>query len=266
MSKKYTIIYFHKIKTCYDMFKQYRYNRGIYMIQTIIFDVDDTLYDQALPFKQTAKLYFERYFSEQELDHLYISSRAFSDELFHQSTTGEVTVEDLQVYRITEAAKLYDIHLTRTQALDFQAAYLAEQKKIQLFKEVEKLIQSLYCKHKQIAILTNGEAQHQAMKIKKLKLDRWIPSEQFFISGALGIAKPDIRVFQHIQKQLSLDTASTIYIGDSFEHDIIGAKQAGWQALWMNHRKRKMPPTTIRPDYEVQHPNELLALFEDTLL
>ncbi|GAA5416077.1 pyrimidine 5'-nucleotidase YjjG [Paraliobacillus ryukyuensis] len=234
---------------------------------TIIFDVDDTLYDQSRPFKIAAQAFFDRTFTEEELHELYISSRKFSDELFHQSTTGEVSVEDLQVYRITEAAKTFEITLNRQEALHFQADYLAELKKMTLFEEVEQLLTLLHQQDDiQLAVLTNGEKEHQAMKIDKLRLDRWIPDNHLFISGALGVAKPDKRVFEIIEVQLGLDKENTIYIGDSFDHDIVGAKQVGWKAIWMNHRKRTAPRKDLAPDYEVQHPKALLDLFKNESL
>ncbi len=236
------------------------------ILKTVIFDVDDTLYDQILPFKKAIHASFSRSFTENELNQLYISSRQFSDELFHQSTTGEVSIEDLQVYRITEAAKTFDIALNREEALLFQRHYLQEQKQIMLFNEMKQLIELLYQHNIQLAILTNGEVAHQTMKIKQLQLNRWIPKDHFYISGSLGVAKPNKQVFYYLEQQLSLDKENTIYIGDSFEHDIIGAKQVGWKAIWMNHRKRRAPNGDIAPDFEVSDPKELLALFQDRLL
>ncbi|CQR45977.1 Pyrimidine 5'-nucleotidase YjjG [Paraliobacillus sp. PM-2] len=231
-------------------------------MRTIVFDVDDTLYDQIRPFKKAVHTCFNRNFSEDELNQLYISSRKFSDELFHQSATGEVSIEDLQVYRITEAAKIFDISLDREEALYFQKVYLHEQKNITLFDEMQQLMEQLK-HHTQFAVLTNGEQAHQMMKIKQLQLNNWIPEEHLFISGALGMAKPSEQVFSYLEKQLSLDKANTIYIGDSFDHDIIGAKQAGWKAIWMNHRKRQAPSCDVSPDFEVNHPKELLSLFKN---
>ncbi|MFB1049818.1 HAD family hydrolase [Paraliobacillus sp. JSM ZJ581] len=235
-------------------------------MKTIVFDVDDTLYDQILPFKKAVQSYFSRKFSENELNEFYISSRKFSDQLFHQSASGEVAIEDLHVYRITEAAKAFDIELERKEALLFQEKYLQEQHNIRLFDEMKQLMEYLNQHNIQLAVLTNGEQAHQTMKIKQLQLNRWIPKEHVFISGALGIAKPSKQVFSYLEQQLNLEKKHTIYIGDSFEHDIIGAKQAGWKAIWMNHRQRQAPSCNISPDFEVSHPSKLVTLFQNNRL
>lgn len=110
---------------------------------------------------------------------------------------------------------------------------------------------------------TDGDGDHQSMKIKQLNLAKWIPVEHFFISGKIGHAKPKQEVFHYIEKNLQLDKTKTVYIGDSFENDIVGAKEAGWHAIWMNHRKRNAPVSTVKPDHTVHHGKELLDLFRE---
>ncbi|WP_281279572.1 HAD family hydrolase [Aquibacillus sediminis] len=226
-------------------------------MDTIIFDVDDTLYDQALPFKITYKKLFDQPLTEAELNQLYTVSRKHSDVLFDKWEAGEIPVQELQIRRMTQACEEFGIAITEQKALEFQNAYVKEQRKIVLFDEVKQLLDDLYQQNKQLAVLTNGETDHQSMKIKQLNLTNWIPAEHLFISGAIGYAKPKQEVFNVLEDQLQLDTRKTIYIGDSFHHDIVGAKKAGWQAIWMNHRKRDMPESSYKPDLEVHSAKEL---------
>ena len=231
---------------------------GTVMIDTIIFDVDDTLYDQALSFKNTVKKKFQTTLSEAELDRMYIISRKTSDALFDQSEAGEISILEMHIRRVTSACEAFDIPITRQKAIEFQAAYVEEQKKIRLFDEVRDLLDHLKQENKQLGVLTNGEKNHQAMKIEQLNLKNWIPEENIFISGAIGHAKPKREVFDIIEAKLNLDKSTTVYIGDSFDNDIVGAKNAGWQALWMNHRKRELPESSVKPDVEVHSAKELL--------
>jgi putative hydrolase of the HAD superfamily len=230
-------------------------------MDTIIFDVDDTLYDQLQPFK----LAFERQFKEFKnapVENIYISSRKHSDTLFHASEAGTVSLAELHAYRIKSACKDFDLEINDLEAMEFQKAYENEQKKIDLFPEIEVLMELLKEKNKQLAILTNGPYEHQLMKITQLGLARWIPKENIFISGAIGSAKPAAQAFDTIEKKLHLKKDKTVYIGDSFENDIIGAKQVGWNAIWMNHRKKDKADTSIQPDKIITTPKELLDLFE----
>ncbi|WP_117157339.1 HAD family hydrolase [Paraliobacillus quinghaiensis] len=228
-------------------------------MDTIIFDVDDTLYDQALSFHKTFRKMFDIEMTEEELDKLYRTSRKYSEILFDQSEAGEISESEWQTGRITKACEDFDIPIDAEKALTFHEVYVAEQQNITLFEEVEELLDTLHQQGKQLAILTNGEEKHQSKKIKQLGLSRWIPVENIFISGSLGYAKPKREIFEIIEEKLDLDKTKTVYIGDSFEKDIIGAKQVGWKAIWMNHRKRSIPTNTnIKPDKEVYNAKELL--------
>ncbi|PYZ92949.1 hydrolase [Salipaludibacillus keqinensis] len=230
-------------------------------MDTIIFDVDDTLYDQTIPFKKAFRKVIEGPFTEEEIEKVYIASRKYSDVLFEKSQRGELPLLDMHIYRMTAACQEIDLSLSDQKAIEFQEVYLEEQQKITLFDDVEKLLELLLSRNKQMAVLTNGGEDHQRMKIEQLNLAKWIPEDRFFISGSIGHAKPKKQVFQFIEEKLSLDKSKTVYIGDSFENDIIGAKQVGWHAIWMNHRNRHQSDESIQPDKIVSHPKELLDVF-----
>jgi putative hydrolase of the HAD superfamily len=231
-------------------------------MDTIIFDVDDTLYDQGQSFHKTVRKLFQEPFTNEEIDQLYKASRKYSEILFDQSERGEISQFEWQTGRIRLACKDFNIPIDTEKAIVFHETYVTEQNNITLFSEVEELLNILYKEGKRLGILTNGEEKHQARKIKQLNLSRWIPAEMTFISGTIGHAKPKREVFDFIEQKLGLDQTKTVYIGDNFEKDIIGAKQAGWQAIWMNHRKKALPTNAAyKPDKEVHSAKELLELF-----
>lgn len=229
---------------------------------TIIFDVDDTLYDQALSFHHTFKQLINDNYSYEDIDQIYRTSRKYSEELFDQSERGEITVLDWQLGRIKYALRDFDIPIDNDLAKTFDEHYKKAQSDITLFPELEALLDYLSTKNVTLAILTNGEVTHQSMKIKQLQLEKWIPKENIFISGAFGIAKPNPEIFHIIEEKLPTKPASTIYVGDSFEKDIVGAKNVGWQAVWMNHRRRQSNTTgTLKADEEVFSAQALLDYF-----
>lgn len=232
-------------------------------LDTIIFDVDDTLYDQTLPFRKAFRELFDEPFTDEEIEKIYIASRKYGDVLFDKYQAGELSLLEMHISRITAACQEFDIPVSDQKAIGFQDAYLAEQQKITLFDEIKELLDVLFKHSKQLAVLTNGDEDHQSMKIKQLNLAKWIPEEHIFISGSIGHVKPKQEAFHFIENKLPLDKTKTVYIGDSFENDIVGAKQVGWQAIWMNHRKRNVPLTTVEPDRTVYNAKELLDLFRE---
>ncbi|WP_121661841.1 HAD family hydrolase [Metabacillus litoralis] len=232
-------------------------------MDTIIFDVDDTLYDQLKPFKNAFTSNF-KHLTDISIEKLYISSRKHSERLFDKSEAGTVSLLELHTYRIMAACKEFEIEINENEAITFQRTYEEEQKKITLYPEIERLLELLSHKGKQLGILTNGPHQHQLMKINQLGLTRWIPEEHIFISGAIGSAKPALLAFETVEKKLLLNKNHTVYIGDSFDNDVIGAKKAGWYSIWMNHRKKDIPLSSIQPDKIIHTPKELLDLMVAT--
>lgn len=233
-------------------------------MNTIIFDIDDTLYDQAQSFHKTVREMFSEPLSDEDVDKLYRTSRNYSEVLFDQSERGEISQLQWQTGRVMAACKDFGIPIDFQKAVAFHEHYVVEQNNISLFPKARELLDTLYEQRKQLAILTNGEAQHQKMKIDQLGLKKWFPIENIFISETIGHAKPKREVFDFVEKKLHLDKTKTVYVGDNYEKDIVGAKRAGWQAIWMNHRNRELPKgASDQPDIEVKNAKELLKVFID---
>jgi len=232
-------------------------------MDTIIFDMDDTLYDQAATFRATCKKMLNVSLPEKELNQLYLLSRKHSDALFDDQVAGKITMEEMHIRRIKDACAEIGIQITAEQALEFQNSYVQEQGKIELFAEVIELLDYLCANQKQLAVMTNGAEGHQAMKIKQLKLNKWIPEEHLFISETIGHAKPSTAAFQFMEDKLDLKKENTVYVGDSFANDVVGAKQAGWHAVWMNHRQRGEPEGKIKADKTVTSAAELYTFFRE---
>jgi putative hydrolase of the HAD superfamily len=85
---------------------------------------------------------------------------------------------------------------------------------------------------RRIGLVTNGPAEVQRDKIALLDL---APHVDFtLISGEFGIAKPDPAIFAEGLRLGRATVAETVFIGDSPEYDIVGARAGGLRAIWMN--------------------------------
>ena len=51
-------------------------------------------------------------------------------------------------------------------------------------------------------------------------------------SGALGVTKPDPRIFEWTAAQLGVAPAEIVHVGDSWPADVLGARGAGFSAIW----------------------------------
>ncbi|WP_207940394.1 hypothetical protein DOK78_002121 [Enterococcus sp. DIV2402] len=229
----------------------------------ILFDVDDTLYDQLEPFKQAYQEHFN--FPNVSVEKLYVLSRKYSDEVFHLTENGEMSMTKMHRYRIGKALAYYSHEITDSQADSFQKTYQEYQQKIELTPDMKNALDFCLEKGITLGIITNGPKEHQKRKIQQLNLEKWIPKEQIFISSIVELAKPDPKIFHLVEEKLNLNKEKTYYVGDSFQNDMVGAKAVGWKTIWSNRRQHPQPVGTIIPDYIVTEKESLLDLLKEIL-
>ena len=204
----------------------------------LVFDVDDTLYEQIVPFENAYKSLFD---IDIDMEQYYLLSRYYSDVKFEASRNGEMTMDEYHIYRIQEAAKDLGVFLTDEQALNMQKEYKKNQQKLQISNITISILELAKENNVKLGIITNGPSEHQWSKVKALGVERWIDKENIIVSGDYSINKPDVKIFEIMQEKLKLPNDSLYYIGDSLENDIVGATNAGWKVIWINRYKRKSP-------------------------
>ena len=202
-----------------------------------LFDLDDTLYDQSVPFEKAYHDLFSE-ITDIDLKKLFIDYRIHSDETFAKSEKKEMTMEDMYHYRTAEAFKDNGVLLTRKQALEFQNVYEYYQNHLELDERIRNMLNYLKDNGHFISLITNGPSAHQRDKIRCLQLERWIDINTIIISSETPVRKPDPAIFKIAEKRFSLDLNKTYFVGDSFPSDIEGAAAAGWKTIWFNHRHR----------------------------
>lgn len=211
------------------------------MINAIVFDVDDTIYDQQQPFRNAVHRIIPLV-TDNDMHDLYIRFRFHSDETFCKVAKGEWTLTYMRNLRIMESLKDLDYpQITEATALEFQKIYEEELDNIVMHDAVFETLNFLKAQNIPISIITNGPTDHQYKKIIQLNLLNWVKEDNVIISQATGFQKPDREIFQLAEKEFNLTAENTLYVGDSFENDVVGAKSAGWKSLWFNHRNRQIP-------------------------
>lgn len=211
--------------------------------KAILFDVDDTLYDQTIPFKEAYREYFGAH-PAVPAELIYPVTRKYSDQVYSQAMAEQITMEEMYIYRVQKAFEEFGIGITDEEALDFQKIYADRQRHIHMSETMEEILD--YCSEKaELGIITNGPSEHQWNKVKSLQVERWIPQINIFVSGDVGAEKPDRKLFEYAEHIMGLECAEIWFVGDAYELDVKGAVNAGWNAVWMNRRKRKAPDDTL---------------------
>ena len=112
--------------------------------------------------------------------------------------------------------------------------------------------------HYHLGLLSNFTHASAALDIiNTLKLRPFF--QILLISGDLGWRKPHPNVFKELKERMGFRGEEMIYIGDDPEPDIIGAKTAGINPVWMTFIRdnpistspRLLPTSSIQNDQEV---------------
>jgi putative hydrolase of the HAD superfamily len=99
-----------------------------------------------------------------------------------------------------------------------------------------------------VGSISNGNADLQTIGL----------SHHFKVSVAahqLGCAKPDAAIFHAACRELGVDPADAVYVGDDVLLDVQGAQRAGLRAVWMNrggsraHLEHGVVPDAIVADF-----------------
>ncbi|MCI7738065.1 MAG: HAD family hydrolase [Lachnospiraceae bacterium] len=227
----------------------------------IIFDVDDTLYDQIVPFQNACRKILGR-----DLENAEEMYRAFSywgNFYYPDYQTGKLPLDEYRIIRFSKAMEVCGVSVTRQEAIDFQKQYLENQSRLCLSQRMQEILDLCKASGVWLGLMTNGPTHHQSAKIDALGLQRWIPSEHIFISEAVGCTKPDREIFAAAEKGMAQPVQEIYMVGDSYDKDMLGAINAGWRTVWMNHRRHPLPEGAKEPDYTAYSELELQKIFEE---
>jgi putative hydrolase of the HAD superfamily len=114
---------------------------------------------------------------------------------------------------------------------------------LQLFEDTLPVLSALREQYP-LFVITNGPALEQRRELRLLGLEPYF--DLVAIEGELGVGKPDPAIFLHVQERLRLPGEQILFVGNSWEHDVQGARRVGWQAAWLN-REGAPPPEPDTP-------------------
>lgn len=101
-----------------------------------------------------------------------------------------------------------------------------------------------------LGLLTNGPTDIQWEKIEALGFDKHF--DAVIVAGDVGIYKPDARVFELLLEKLSVAADHSLFVGDTYDADILGAQQAGMYTAWIKRKEDAtadgVQPTLVKSD------------------
>lgn len=185
------------------------------MIKCVIFDLDDTLYNERT-YVESAMHNVAEYLS----DKFGLNNREIYGKL-------------IKILDLEGRGHIFDVCIAEY-GIDEKVSKLVQvyrdtKPQLKLYEDSSKLIQVLKDRHIKTAIITDGCSKVQHNKITALNLDKII-DEIVVTDDYEGAAKPSIVPYEMVLLRMhGIEADKCIYIGDNPTKDFIGAGKIGMQ-------------------------------------
>lgn len=201
-------------------------------IKHIFFDLDHTLWDFETNSDIAFTEIFKKYQVNANMDKFLNYYRGINENYWKLYREEKITKEELRIGRLRDAfAKIKykaDLELIDNLAIDY-IEYLPKNNK--LFDGALEILEHLKPNYK-MHIITNGFNEVQFKKIENSGLSSYF--DKIITSEEVGVKKPNPLIFNYALKATNAHFSESIMIGDNWEADIMGAKNAGLDVIFCN--------------------------------
>jgi HAD superfamily hydrolase (TIGR01509 family) len=111
--------------------------------------------------------------------------------------------------------------------------FFAARNRVEFYDDVRPSLLRLRSRYRLFA-LSNGNADLERCGIADLFAGH-------VTARAAGAAKPDARIFAALLELAGVEARQVLHVGDDPLADVVGATQAGMQAVWLNRDAREWP-------------------------
>ncbi|RKS44942.1 putative hydrolase of the HAD superfamily [Gillisia mitskevichiae] len=206
-------------------------------IKHVYFDLDHTLWD----FDKNSALTFEVIFKEENIG---LETQDFLNtyipinmEYWAKYRNNLVSKESLRVGRLRDSFKALKIQVSDEVIDNLSNRYISVLPSfnhlLQDTKETLKYLRPNYKLH----IITNGFEEIQHNKMQNSQISEYF--DTITTSEEAGVKKPHLQIFNIALLKANATPENSIMIGDSYEADIEGAKNAGLQAVFFDYYDKK---------------------------
>ena len=215
-------------------------------VKAIFFDLDDTLCQYWEAARAGLFQAFEQagppgFTAEEMVGHWAKAFRVFLKEIHHPDwyprylKEGEITRTEQMRRTLAEINVVDDDRANKLSQI-----YMEERdSRLRLFEDAIEVLDLLKGRYS-LGLITNGPADVQRQEITTLKIQDYF--DAVLIEGEMGEGKPKLTVFRRAESCVQSKPEQTLFIGNSYAHDIRPAIEAGWKTAWIR-RPTDIPPS-----------------------
>jgi HAD superfamily hydrolase (TIGR01549 family) len=229
-------------------------------IRSVLFDIDDTLFDRKSAVKEALRGI------ARELPDLFegipeekvFTSFHEADENarvdFDRGEPGEI-VRDRRSKSFLSA-----LGLPETQSKTITDLYINSFPKISSpVRDAPRVVEVLSEEYS-LGIISNAYPDVQYNKLKGIGLLEYF--DVIILSEEIGIRKPEKAIFLKAAELLGNAPSECLFVGDSFDTDVVGSAESGMRSCWFNPEGEPITDVGIQPDYVISSLTELLSILQ----
>ena len=201
--------------------------------RAILFDLDDTLFDHRRASALALRAMHEVHAPELPFEP-FVAKHAEVLEVFHaRFLAGEFTLDEARVARMQALFAAFSAEIDKRTALEAAQLYReGHQANRHLVPGSIELLDVLR-EHCRLGVVTNNSTAEQIEKLRVLNIEGYF--DAVVISEDVGVTKPDPKIFAIALDRIGARPHETVFIGDNWTNDIVGAINAGLAAVWLSH-------------------------------
>ncbi len=230
------------------------------MTKTVLFDLDDTLFDHAFAARRALESIHASLpgFADGPFETLEEEYSRLLEEIHLRMLAGEMTLDEARRERMASLMSTYgnsgdgrppEEGEAGEIAFRFREGYQANRRAAEGAIE---LLEELRGRGVLIGIVTNNMTAEQEGKLAVCGLEPFI---DFMVAWEeVGIPKPERAIFEAALERADCRASEAVVVGDSWESDVVGARNAGIRAVWYNPRSLPRPDGSSVGELRSFHP------------
>lgn len=228
----------------------------------IFFDLDNTLWDSqknsrcALDQMFKEKLVTEKF--EIDFEDFISFYEVVNESLWDQLRDGQITKNKLRQERFRRSFDHFGVGSNALSSwFETNFPYRAINYSY-LVKGATEMLDDLLKQAYSLHIVTNGFKEVSRRKISETLLNGKFKT--IVCADEIGISKPNPKIFQYALDEAKTIVQNSIFIGDDWEADAIGAADFGMKSIYYNRKKSNDKDSRV---LEISHLYEIPKLMEE---
>jgi putative hydrolase of the HAD superfamily len=225
----------------------------------LFFDLDHTLWDFDANARESLTELYQYFKLESKaigtFHEFYLIYLNHNATLWNRYEKGYISVEELKWKRMWRT--LLDFQIADEKLAKDMSNYFLEilPTKKKVFDYTYEILDYLTQKKYSLHLLTNGFEKTQRIKLESARLTKYF--KNIVTSEISNSVKPKKEIFEYALEKAKGKMEESIMIGDNLNADILGAKNAGMDSIFVNHINAD---NLGEPTYTIHHLKELESI------